>query len=567
MKLGTKLVSGFVLVSLIGVGVGVFGMVGMTRMAVADAALYSNDTLALQSVQRMTEGFWRMRLTLRAAIDANDDAGIEKSLSEVEAFRATIAKELATITAIFTKAEGKALIATFLEKREAYVAQLDLATADIRANRDAEALAIMRGAGNEAALAYQNALGAIVDYNISHASQTARDNSALAAFCKTLMLSVLSLAFMASILVGILLSRSITLPLGSAVELANALAEGDLRREVEAGHRKRSDEIGTLASALDAMMANLRKIVIGVRDSAGYVSSGSEQISVTAQRISQGATEQAASAEEVSASVEELGATIKQNADNAMAAESMARKSSADAATGGGSVGDTVEAMRIIAGKVTIIEEIARQTNLLALNAAIEAARAGEAGKGFAVVASEVRKLAERSQVASKEISELSRRSVGVAEGAGALIKAVVPDIRRTAEVVQEISSASREQSAGVDQITTAVMQLDAVIQQNAAASEELASMSEELNGQAEQLAAALTFFTLPEARAASPIEFKTTLETRERSSTVPIGKVRESAKPGWTGAAAGNKTEKTKVARITTADSAFPDDVDFEDF
>jgi methyl-accepting chemotaxis protein len=502
MKIGVKLVLGFVMVSLIGAGVSLFGLASMRRIEKADAFLYEKDTVALNSLLRITESFWRMRLTLRGAIDENGQEAIGKALADVDAFRATIADEAAKYEKTLMTEEGKAFFKTFLAKRESYIEQLNLLVIDIKANQDAAALAIMRGAGGAAALAYQAAIADMVANKVGHAGQTAAANAQLAAFSGVVMLSILAAALVLSIAIGLLLSRSITKPLGSAVELADALSKGDLRMEVDGSHRGRRDEIGVLARSLDGMLTTLRGIVGSVRGSANNVSSGSAEISATAQRLSQGATEQAAAAEEVSASVEELGSTIKQNADNAVAAEGIARKSSGDAASGGDSVSKTVDAMKLIAGKITIIEEIARQTNLLALNAAIEAARAGEAGKGFAVVASEVRKLAERSQSASKEISELSGESVAVAEGAGALIRAIVPDIRRTAEVVQEISSASREQSAGVDQITKAVMQLDSVIQQNAASSEELASMSEELSGQAEQLSEALAFFKLAEGGA-----------------------------------------------------------------
>ncbi len=233
---------------------------------------------------------------------------------------------------------------------------------------------------------------------------------------------------------------------------------------------------------------SITKVLVDVRDVADNVTSASLQVSAAAQQISQGATEQAAAAEESSSSVEEMASMIKQNADNAKETERISSKAAGDAEEGGQAVGQAVEAMRQIADKISIIEEIARQTNLLALNAAIEAARAGEHGKGFAVVAAEVRKLAERSQSAAAEISVLSSSSVGVAERAGEMLATMVPNIQKTAGLIQEISAASIEQSSGTDQINQAIQQLDTVIQQNAGASEEMAATAEELSAQAESL-------------------------------------------------------------------------------
>jgi methyl-accepting chemotaxis protein len=272
--------------------------------------------------------------------------------------------------------------------------------------------------------------------------------------------------------------------------VAKEVSTGNLRVEV----RERSDA-DELMKALRIMVTKLSEIVLDVRGSSEQVGSGSQQLSSSSEQMSQGATEQAASIEEVSSSMEQMSSNIRQNADNAAQTEKIALKAAADAKEGGTAVNQTVEAMKLIAGKISIIDEIARQTNLLALNAAIEAARAGEHGKGFAVVASEVRKLAERSQKAAGEITELSGSSVTVAEKAGALLGRILPDVQRTAELVQEITAASREQDAGAGQINKALQQLDQVIQQNAAASEEVSATAGELAGQAEQLRGAISFF------------------------------------------------------------------------
>jgi len=276
--------------------------------------------------------------------------------------------------------------------------------------------------------------------------------------------------------------------------VAENMAKGDLTVKV----RDRSDQ-DELMQELNAMIRRLNQIVINVKSASDNVAAGSQQLSASTDEMSQGATEQAASAEEASASMEQMSANISQNADNAAATEKIALKSAEDAREGGKAVADAVAAMREIADKITIVEEIARQTNLLALNAAIEAARAGEYGRGFAVVASEVRNLAERSQIAAIEIGSLSVSSMEVAEKAGNMLIKLVPNIKKTAELVQEIASASNEQNTGAEQINKAIQELEQVIQQNASSSEEMASTATELSGQAEQLQETIGFFQVDE--------------------------------------------------------------------
>jgi methyl-accepting chemotaxis protein len=257
--------------------------------------------------------------------------------------------------------------------------------------------------------------------------------------------------------------------------------------------------MGVLTDALNRMVEKFQQVVADVRAGADNVAAGSNELSGASEQLSQGASEQAASVEEISSSVEEMSANIHQNTENTIQTEKIANQLALDARETGVAVGETVAAMKHIADKISVIEQIARNTNLLALNAAIEAARAGDAGKGFAVVAAEVRKLAENSGKAAAEINALSKTSVAKAEDAGKKLEAIVPDIEKTAELIQEITAASNEQNSGAEQINQAIQQFDQIVQQNASASEEMAASSEELSAQAEQLKSAIAFFQIQE--------------------------------------------------------------------
>jgi methyl-accepting chemotaxis protein len=343
--------------------------------------------------------------------------------------------------------------------------------------------------------------------------------------------------------------RLISRPMKQAVSFVTSIAEGDLTQHI---HVDRQDEFGQLSAAMKEMADRLKKVVLDVKGAADNVASGSGQISSGSQQMSQGTTEQAASAEEASSSVEEMNATIRQNADNASQTEKIALKSATDALESGKAVSDTVGAMKEIASKISIIEEIARQTNLLALNAAIEAARAGEHGKGFAVVASEVRKLAERSQAAAGEISMLSATSIEVAEKAGAMLGRLVPDIQKTAELVQEISAASKEQSMGSDQINAAIQQLNQVIQQNAGAAEEMATTAEEFTSQAEQLQSTIAFFTVGDVDHATGSNGR-----KQASATEKVPVAHSARKPSGTAPAAAPVVKHAGVSLDLGPDDA----------
>jgi methyl-accepting chemotaxis protein len=492
IKLGIRLAAGFAAVLLLMVGLTLAGLNGMATVQGKLDEIVNDNMVKTKLINDMSEAVHIVSRITRTIVLLDDHDAVAAERNKLESYRqkyneawSALEKTDASEKAKTIRARIKLLAA---EARTGTDKVVELAVAD----QDKEALKELLTVAAPATQKWQDAM----DDNLAAMEEENQGDYAVAqqtyASARNLMLILAAIAFAAGVLIAWVLTISVTKPLAVAVATANRLAQGDLTVRIDATS---NDETGQVLQAMKQMIGKLSEVVADVNGGAQALASASEEVSATAQALSQAASEQAAGVEETSASVEQMTSSIAQNAENAKVTEGIASKAAQDAADGGESVNATVAAMKQIAKKISIIDDIAAQTNLLALNAAIEAARAGEHGKGFAVVAAEVRKLAERSQVAAQEIGEVATSSVELAEKAGKLLEQMVPAIRKTADLVQEISAASSEQSSGVGQINSAVGQLNQTTQQNASSSEELASTSEEMSSQAEQLQQTMTFF------------------------------------------------------------------------
>lgn len=506
MKVGAKLSFGFGIVILVMITISAIGIVRMGHLNDAIGTMANDRWPKTVLLNQIVDNSSQTAIALRNMMLSTSKEDRQRDKERVLQSRKAIDTAVDKLESLIALPRGKEMLAQLKELRIKYIAGQETLIRLVEEERQDEARAFLQNELRPTLHAYQEHALKFVQFQGELMDSAAKDAQAVYAEARNLTLALIAAGIVIAAAVGFWITRNLMRQLGGepdhAAAIARKVAEGDLTQQIEL----RANDNSSLLAAMRNMVERLSLTIGQVRSAADNLSAAAEQVSATSQSLSQGAAEQAASVEEISSTLEQTTATVAQNTENARVTDGMAAKAASEAGQGGAAVKETVTAMRAIAQKIGIIDDIAYQTNLLALNAAIEAARAGEHGKGFAVVAAEVRKLAERSQVAAQEIGELAGSSVKLAEHAGQLLDAMVPSISKTSDLVQEIASASQEQSAGVTQINQAVGQLNQTTQQSASSSEELAATAEEMGAQAEQLQGLMAFFrTESTARQRSP--------------------------------------------------------------
>jgi methyl-accepting chemotaxis protein len=494
LSIGSRLSLSFAVLIALLVGV---GWLGLSRITVLHESLeevaskrWAQVRLSQDAMRRAEEN---SRITLELFL-VQDPAKIDRLLAAQDENRRIITGQMSQLEQALERDKGKSLFADVKTLRARYVESFTRVRALLHQEKRSEAMDLLAREVLPNIASLEDAWTGFVGYQGELLTEDAARSEVIYQRARVWVLAMIAAAVLLAGLLGLTVTRSITVPIGQVVALTARIAQGDLLQNIEITRR---DETGKLQAAVKEMSERLAAIIGQVRAGATALNAASAQVSSSAQLLAQGSSEQAASVEETLSSLEEMSASIALNSENSRRTEQLALEGARDAEESGTAVRQTVAAMRGITEKISIIEEIAYQTNLLALNAAIEAARASEHGRGFAVVATEVRKLSERSQHAAREISALAGSSVTVAEDSGRRLTALVPSIRSTAEQVQEVATASREQSAQVTQVGTAMGQLNQVTQRNASAAETLAATAEELAAQADSLQQLMSYFSV----------------------------------------------------------------------